>query len=139
MHLPFNGIAAMSNDSAAFASDSAELRPSDSSSVEERPWQPLTGLQVDQAKYPMRVKLNGESIILFKTQTGYRGVQRRCPHMQASMLDAELTANDTMVRCPLHVFTFKLSNGKGVNCPGFKVSVYEIKEVDGQLLGRLAN
>jgi len=24
------------------------------------------------------------------------------------MMNAELVANDTMVRCPLHVFTFKL-------------------------------
>ena len=55
------------------------------------------------------------------------------------MMNAELTANDTMVRCHLHVFTFKLSDGKGVNCPGFKVTVYEIKEENGKLFGRVAN
>ena len=55
------------------------------------------------------------------------------------MMNAELTANDTMVRCPLHVFTFKLSDGKGVNCPGFRVKVYEIKEENGALYGRIAN
>ena len=44
-----------------------------------------------------------------------------------------------MVRCPLHVFTFKLSDGKGVNCPGFKLTVYEIKEEDGKFFGRVAN
>ena len=35
--------------------------------------------------------------------------------------------------------TFKLSDGKGVNCPGFKVKVYEIKEENGALYGRIAN
>jgi nitrite reductase/ring-hydroxylating ferredoxin subunit len=110
-----------------------------SSQMIEQPWQPLSGLRTDNTKYPARASLEGEGIVIFKTRNGLRGVQRSCPHMQATMLNAELTANDTMVRCPLHVFTFKLSDGKGVNCPGFKVKVYEIKEEDGQFFGRMAN
>jgi nitrite reductase/ring-hydroxylating ferredoxin subunit len=111
----------------------------EASQMTEQPWQPLSGLRADNTKYPARASLEGEGIVIFKTKTGYRGVQRACPHMQATMLNAELTANDTMVRCPLHVFTFKLSDGKGVNCPGFKVKVYEVKEEEGQFFGRLAN
>jgi nitrite reductase/ring-hydroxylating ferredoxin subunit len=126
----------MSNNNEA----GAPMEPlAETTSVAPCPWQPLNGVQAGQARYPVRVKLEGESIVLFKTKSGYRGVERLCPHMQASMMDAELTANDTMVRCPLHVFTFKLSDGKGVNCPGFKLNVYEIKEEDGQFFGRLAN
>ena len=109
------------------------------SQMTERPWQPLTGLRPDNTKYPARANLEGEGIVIFKTRSGYRGVQRSCPHMQATMMNAELIANDTMIRCPLHVYTFKLSDGKGVNCPGFKVRVYEIKEENGALYGRLAN
>jgi nitrite reductase/ring-hydroxylating ferredoxin subunit len=105
----------------------------------ERPWLELTGLSPDQAKYPARARLEGEGIVILKTRSGYRGVQRSCPHMQATMMAAELTANDTMVRCPLHVFTFKLSDGKGVNCPGFRIKVYEIREENGKFFGRLAN
>jgi nitrite reductase/ring-hydroxylating ferredoxin subunit len=56
--------------------------------------------------------------------------------MQATLMNAELTANDTMVRCPLHVFTFRLSDGKGVNCPGFRIKIYEVKEENGALYGR---
>jgi nitrite reductase/ring-hydroxylating ferredoxin subunit len=111
----------------------------ESSPMMEQPWQPLSGLRADNAKYPARASLDGEGIVIFKTQAGYRGVQRACPHMQATMLNAELTSNETMVRCPLHVFTFRLSDGKGVNCPGFNVNVYEVKEENGQLFGRLAN
>ena len=110
-----------------------------SSQMTEQSWYPLSGLRADNSKYPARASLEGEGIVIFKTKTGYRGVQRACPHMQATMLNAELAANDTMVRCPLHVFTFKLSDGKGVNCPGFKVKVYEVKEEDGKFFGRLAN
>jgi nitrite reductase/ring-hydroxylating ferredoxin subunit len=109
------------------------------SQMTERPWHALVGLRPDNAKYPARASLDGDGIVILKTKTGYRGVQRSCPHMQATMLNAELAANDTMVRCPLHVFTFKLSDGKGVNCPGFKIKVYEIKEENGTLYGRIAN
>jgi nitrite reductase/ring-hydroxylating ferredoxin subunit len=110
-----------------------------SAQMTEQPWQPLSGLRVDNTKYPARASLAGEGIVIFKTRNGLRGVQRSCPHMQATMMNAELTANDTMVRCPLHVFTFKLSDGKGVNCPGFKVKIYEVKEEGGQIFGRAAN
>lgn len=105
----------------------------------EQAWHPLSGLRPDNTKYPARATLDGVGIVIFKAKTGYRGVQRACPHMQATMLNAELTANDTMVRCPLHVFTFKLADGKGVNCPGFKIKIYEIKEEGGLFFGRMAN
>jgi nitrite reductase/ring-hydroxylating ferredoxin subunit len=127
----------MMNTEAAMARTEQDV--ADSPQMTERPWQPLSGLRADNTKYPARASLDGEGIVIFKTQAGYRGVQRSCPHMQATMLNAELAANETMVRCPLHVFTFRLSDGKGVNCPGFKVSVYEVKEEDGTFFGRLAN
>ena len=105
----------------------------------ERPWQVLDGLRPDSINFPARAKLEGEGIVILRTKTGFRGVQRSCPHMQGTMMKAELIANDTMVRCPLHVFTFKLSDGKGVNCPGFRLKVYEIKEENGVLFGRSVN
>lgn len=105
----------------------------------EQPWQVLTGLRHDAAKYPVRASLAGEGIVVFRTKSGYRGVQRSCPHMQATLMNAELIANESMVRCPLHIFTFKLSDGKGVNCPGFKIKIYEIKEESGVFYGRCIN
>jgi len=104
----------------------------------ERPWQVLTGLRPDST-YPARASLAGEGIVVFRTKSGFRGFQRSCPHMQATMLKAELTANETMIRCSLHAFTFKLADGKGVNCPGFRLKVYEIKEENGVVYGRSAN
>ncbi|HEY7297064.1 MAG TPA: Rieske 2Fe-2S domain-containing protein [Xanthobacteraceae bacterium] len=105
----------------------------------ERPWQALVGLRPDNTKFPARASLQGDGIVIFRTKAGLRGVQRSCPHMQATMMNAELAANDTMVRCHFHAFTFKLSDGKGVNCPGFKIKVYEIKEENGVFFGRSAN
>jgi nitrite reductase/ring-hydroxylating ferredoxin subunit len=105
----------------------------------DNPWRILNGLHPETTKYPARASFDGQGIVVFKTKTGFRGVQRSCPHMQATMLQAVLTAEDTMVRCHLHVFTFRLSDGKGVNCPGYRVKVYEIKEESGVLYGRTAN
>jgi nitrite reductase/ring-hydroxylating ferredoxin subunit len=102
----------------------------------ERPWRILTGLRPEDASYPARARLDGEGIVILQTKSGLRGVQRACPHMQGTMMNAELVANDTMVRCPLHAFTFRLSDGKGVNCPGFRIKLYEIKEENGTLYGR---
>jgi nitrite reductase/ring-hydroxylating ferredoxin subunit len=110
-----------------------------SSKMDEQPWHPLAGVRPDSPKFPARANLDGEGIVILRTKTGFRGIQRSCPHMQATMMNAELVANDTMVRCPLHVFTFKLSDGKGVNCPGFRLKVYEVKEENGVLYGRVAN
>jgi nitrite reductase/ring-hydroxylating ferredoxin subunit len=41
-----------------------------------------------------------------------------------------------MLRCAYHNYTFKLANGSGVNCPGFRISVYQIKEEDGGLFAQ---
>ena len=53
-------------------------------------------------------------------------------------MDADLVGNDTMIRCRQHVFTFRLSDGRGVNCPGFSVRVFEVKDEAGTLYARRA-
>lgn len=105
---------------------------------EELPWQLLPGIHPRLTQFPGRTSFGGNGIIIFRTKHGFRGVQRNCPHMQATMLQAVLTSNDTMVRCSLHAFTFRLKDGKGVNCPGFRIKVYEIKEENDALYGREA-
>lgn len=109
------------------------------SQAADNPWRPLAGLDPGSASFPARARFDGEGIVILRTKNGFRGVQRSCPHMQATMMNAELTGSDTMVRCPLHVFTFKLADGKGVNCPGFRLKVYEVKEEGGALFCRAAN
>lgn len=98
-------------------------------------WQLLDGLDPKASSFPARARLNGEWILVFRTGTGFRGTQRACPHMGATLQDAQVIGG-TMVRCAQHVFTYKLSDGKGVNCPGYRIKVFEIKEESGQLFGR---
>ncbi len=101
-------------------------------------WEILDGIDATTSRFPARSRLRDERIVIFSTNKGFRGTSRSCPHMYANMLTAELAANDTMVRCPLHVFTFRLSDGKGVNCPGFRIQVYDVRQDGDQFYGRLS-
>ncbi len=41
-----------------------------------------------------------------------------------------------MIRCGLHAYTFKLADGNGVNCPGYRIAVYEVMSDGSRLMGR---
>ncbi len=103
----------------------------------EEAWQALDGLDPEAGPFPARAMVAGEGIIILKTGSGFRGVQRTCPHLNASFIDGILMANGTMLRCALHNYTFKLSDGRGVNCPGFHIKVFEVKREGDRLLARL--
>ena len=102
----------------------------------EAPWQQLDSLDPVSGKFPARAKVDGEGILIFRTKTGFRGTQRSCPHLNATLMDADLVGNDSMVRCRQHVFTFRLSDGRGVNCPGVSIRVFEVKNEGGALFAR---
>jgi nitrite reductase/ring-hydroxylating ferredoxin subunit len=123
-------------DTESKADNSAGQTTAEPSGMAEQDWQVLTGLRHDATNNPMRASIGGEGIVVFRTKSGFRGVQRACPHMQATMMNAQLVGNETMIRCSFHAFTFKLADGRGVNCPGFWLKVYEIKEEDGKFYGR---
>lgn len=125
----------MSNATTEAAATSAPAAVPDAAGG-ELPWQRLDGLDPAAGPFPARARVDDESILIFKTATGFRGVQRSCPHLNATLMDAELVANDTMIRCRQHVFTFRFSDGRGVNCPGFSIRVFEVKNDDGALYAR---
>jgi nitrite reductase/ring-hydroxylating ferredoxin subunit len=99
-------------------------------------WHKLEGIGTSTQKFPARAKIAGEGVLVFRTKTGFRGVERSCPHLKASLADAALMANDTILRCANHNFTFKLSDGKGVNSPAFRLRVFEVKVEDDAFYGR---
>ncbi len=99
-------------------------------------WHKLEGISTSTEKFPARAKIAGEGVLVFKTKTGFRGTERSCPHLKASLADAALMASDTILRCANHNFTFKLSNGKGVNSPSFCLRVFEVKVEDDVFFGR---
>lgn len=99
-------------------------------------WQPLTGVGADTTQFPARAKVGDEGILVFRTASGLRGTQRACPHQQASLADAVPMGGGAMLRCPRHNFVFRLDDGRGVNCPDYQLTIYEIREEAGVFQAR---
>ena len=107
-----------------------------SESVVSADWQVLEGLDPDTAAFPAMSRVGDERILVLRVGDGFRGVERSCPHQQRSLHDAFLQAGETMLRCRWHNYVFRLRDGKGINCPGYKLKVFEVKRDEGVLLAR---
>jgi nitrite reductase/ring-hydroxylating ferredoxin subunit len=99
-------------------------------------WQVLEGLDPDTAEFPAQSRVGDARILVLRIGEGFRGIERSCPHQQRSLHDAFLQAGDTMLRCRWHNYVFRLRDGKGINCPGYKLKVFEIKRHNNMLLAR---
>ena len=44
---------------------------------------------------------------------------------------------DKMIRCGQHAFTFDLETGEGLNCPGYSIERYAVREEDGKIFLRI--
>lgn len=93
----------------------------------EKSWKRLEGVDLSTPVFPVRARVDGEGILIFRTSGGYRGVERTCPHLKASLADALLVGKGTMLQCAKHRYTFRFADGKGVNCFGHKLAIFEIK------------
>lgn len=99
-------------------------------------WLPIENVHPDESKFPIRSELGGEKIVVLRTGDSYRAIQRYCPHQHTDLSRGMVVGNGAMIRCGLHAYTFKLSDGTGVNCPGYTIDVYEVKRDGDRLLGR---
>jgi nitrite reductase/ring-hydroxylating ferredoxin subunit len=100
-------------------------------------WAIASTVPIDDLKFPLRVKIGDETIVIHRTKAGFRGMDRSCPHQGASWTQGDLIMDESMIKCPLHAFTFRLSDGKGVNCPGFRIKVFDVRDTDGLLYVRV--
>jgi nitrite reductase/ring-hydroxylating ferredoxin subunit len=107
--------------------------------VSEGEWIKLEGLSTENQRWPARAQLADESILIFLTRYGLRGVERYCPHMKASLHMGILVVNDTVIRCPSHNIFFKLDSGDSINSPGLCLKVYDVKVEGGSFYGRAAS
>ncbi len=104
--------------------------------MSEEGWVPLEGLDAEKSEFPTRARCGDETIVVFRVTDGFRGVQRQCPHRQTNLSRGIVMGGDKMIRCALHAYTFKLADGKGVNCPGYEIDVYEIAREGDALSAR---
>ena len=99
-------------------------------------WMVVEGVDPEGAAFPVRAQLGREGIVVFRVADGYRAVQRSCPHQNTDFSRGLIVGDGAMLRCGLHAYTFKLSDGSGVNCPGYKIDVYEVTQDGDRLMAR---
>ena len=104
----------------------------------EAEWQVLADVDPGSGEFPVRARCGGDAILVFRTGDGFRGVERSCPHQKRPLNDAILQGGDKLLRCRWHSYVFRLSDGKAVNCPGYKLRVFDVKEENGALFVRPA-
>jgi nitrite reductase/ring-hydroxylating ferredoxin subunit len=101
-------------------------------------WQAVPEVDPVTADFPARARCGTDVILIFRVAGGYRGVERACPHQKRLLNDAILQGGDKMIRCRWHSYVFRLSDGKAVNCPGYRLRVFDVKEENGVLFVRPA-
>ena len=105
-------------------------------SAPDAQWQELAGLDPATAEFPAQARFGDDRILVLRVGEGFRGVERSCPHQQKSLHDAFLQGGGRMIRCRWHNYVFRLADGKGVNCPGYTLRVFDVKLENGVLLAR---
>ena len=99
-------------------------------------WQPIDALDPASAQFPARAKYADEGIVIFRNGEHFFGVQQACPHQSGAMMNAVLQGNGSMIRCTRHNYVFRTANGNPVNCPGFRLKIFEVKQDGAHLLVR---
>jgi nitrite reductase/ring-hydroxylating ferredoxin subunit len=98
-------------------------------------WERLD-IDLATAVFPVRALYRGTPMWVFRIGERFRGVQDTCPHVERSLGTARIVGEGKMLRCTFHNYTFKLENGAGVNCPGYRIVVYDVYEHDGILFAQ---
>ena len=99
-------------------------------------WNIVDHVHPENATFPARAEVAGEKVVVFRQDDRYWAVQRFCPHQRTDFSRGVIVGNGSMVRCGLHAYTFRLSDGRGVNCPGYEIEVYEVVRQDDRLKAR---
>jgi len=74
---------------------------------------------------------DGKDVLVLRCAGIVYAIQRRCPHEGAPLERGNVW--NKMIRCGQHAFTFDLETGEGLNCPGYKIECYTVKEEDGKI------
>ena len=83
------------------------------------------------AEFPFLTRVEDQEIAVFRVGDSYKAMQRWCPHKGGDLALGTLMGD--MLKCPLHGFIFRFSDGEGINCRGFSAAAYEVSLENGRL------
>jgi len=98
-------------------------------------WVPVLALDAAELATPRAVEVDGIELVVLRHGDRYVAMDRWCPHSAGDLARGRLLGK--ALKCPLHGFMYSVDTGRGVNCPGFAVKVYEVRVDDGVLSVRL--
>lgn len=76
--------------------------------------------------------VDGEQIAVFRLRDGsLRAIGAVCPHRGGPLADG--LADDRVIVCPLHNYTFDLCTGNEVSGADMSVPSYAVEAVDGKI------
>jgi nitrite reductase/ring-hydroxylating ferredoxin subunit len=78
---------------------------------------------------------NGSEVLVLTAAGVLYAIQRKCPHEGAPLERGQVW--NKMIRCGQHAFTFDLETGEGLNCPGYSIERYAVREEDGKIFLRI--
>jgi nitrite reductase/ring-hydroxylating ferredoxin subunit len=78
---------------------------------------------------------NGSEVLVLTAAGVLYAIQRKCPHEAAPLERGQVW--NKMIRCGQHAFTFDLETGEGLNCPGYSIERYAVREEDGKIFLRI--
>ncbi len=84
---------------------------------------------------PVSVKVEDRDLVLLRYGDTLAAMDRWCPHRQGDMVAGRLAGK--ALKCPIHGFMFSVDTGRGLNCPGFNLSVHDLNLKDGVVSVRL--
>ncbi len=80
------------------------------------------------------VKAGKRIIAVFRLKDELYAVNNRCPHKGCSLRDSEVVPDKLMIRCPWHLWNWRLDTGELEPDPRIKLKCYDIKVVDGEVV-----
>jgi len=98
-------------------------------------WVPLVGIDAADLASPRAVEVEGVDLVVLRQGERYVAMDRWCPHSDGDLAKGRVLGK--ALKCPLHGFMYSVDTGRGMNCPGFSVRVYEVRVDDGVLTVRL--
>lgn len=85
----------------------------------------------ETAEFPVTMKIGNTDVVIFRVAGRLRAIQRWCPHQDADLADGRLMGD--MIKCSLHGFIFRFTDGRGLNCPGINAEVFEVASELGRI------
>ncbi|MBN2374427.1 Rieske (2Fe-2S) protein [bacterium] len=75
--------------------------------------------------------IGGESIIVFHLKDGFFAIQRRCPHMFASLEKGTMTGGQ-IIQCRIHKAQFDIKTGKTIRWAHFPPGIQALNVLRSQ-------